>query len=351
VRRLLSGLALCLVVLVLCACGTSVSTIGKVQLHTPLTCPCPTIAPLAQYKLPSANNYFGGIASGSDGNLWVPEFDTSKIARVTVSGTITEFPLPTASSPNWIAAGPDGNLWFTEDTTAVNTIGRISTTGVVTEFPLPPPLDTEQTANVGDIGLLTAGPDGNIWFTHVRANVIGVMSVSGTLLHTYPIPAPNSVPGWISTGPDGNMWVSEQGANNIARVMVSSGHIDEFPIPTPNSHPNNIVTGPDGNMWFPEAKAGKIARITPSGVITEFPMVADPTVHWLARVAVSPDGSMWLVNAMLAPPWDSEIGKFSTAGVETDLWSYPTGLPRALTIGPDGNPWFTDEANDTVVRL
>src|ERR1700687_570077 len=83
VRRLLSGVALCLVVLVLAACGTSISTLGKIQLHTPLTCPCPAIAPLAQYLLPSANTYFGGIVTGSDGNLWVPEFNTSKIARVT----------------------------------------------------------------------------------------------------------------------------------------------------------------------------------------------------------------------------------------------------------------------------
>lgn len=29
--------------------------------------------------------------------------------------TITEFPLPSAgSNPNGITAGPDGNLWFTE---------------------------------------------------------------------------------------------------------------------------------------------------------------------------------------------------------------------------------------------
>jgi virginiamycin B lyase len=42
-----------------------------------------------------------------------------------VSGTITEFPLPTAnSSPEGSTAGPDGNLWFTGYVT--NQIGRIT---------------------------------------------------------------------------------------------------------------------------------------------------------------------------------------------------------------------------------
>jgi streptogramin lyase len=56
-----------------------------------------------------------GITSGSDGNVWFAEWDANKIRRITPSGTITEFSIPTSGSgSNWIAAGPDGNLWFTE---------------------------------------------------------------------------------------------------------------------------------------------------------------------------------------------------------------------------------------------
>ena len=47
---------------------------------------------------------------------------------------ITEFPITTAGSdPGGITAGPDGNLWFTEF--GVGKIGRITTAGTVTEFP------------------------------------------------------------------------------------------------------------------------------------------------------------------------------------------------------------------------
>ncbi len=40
---------------------------------------------------------------------------------------ITAFPLPTSGDPQGITAGPDGNLWFTE--LAVNQIGRINPSG------------------------------------------------------------------------------------------------------------------------------------------------------------------------------------------------------------------------------
>jgi virginiamycin B lyase len=46
---------------------------------------------------------------------------------------LTEFLLPTPhSEPEAITAGPDGNLWFT---TAL--IGRITPAGKITTFPLP----------------------------------------------------------------------------------------------------------------------------------------------------------------------------------------------------------------------
>ena len=60
-----------------------------------------------------------------DGNLWFTEFIANKIGRITPTGTITEFNVPTSSSdPIGITAGPDGNLWFTER--SGNKLGRVT---------------------------------------------------------------------------------------------------------------------------------------------------------------------------------------------------------------------------------
>ncbi len=82
--------------------------------------------------------------------------------RCLLSGisSITEFPLPSGSfAPYGITAGPDGNLWFTES--GANAIGMINpTTHAISSFTVP-------TANAGPYGI-TAGPDGNLWFTEWR---------------------------------------------------------------------------------------------------------------------------------------------------------------------------------------
>ncbi len=55
------------------------------------------------------------ITTGPDGALWFTEQMSSKIGRITTSGSITSYPVPSAGSQPWgITTGPDGALWFTE---------------------------------------------------------------------------------------------------------------------------------------------------------------------------------------------------------------------------------------------
>jgi len=92
----------------------------------------------------------GGITAGPDGNLWFTEPKSFRIGRITPTGTVSEFALPTRSAPLDIAAGRDGNLWFTIP--GARKVGRITLSGTVTEFSVP-------FANPYGI---TAGPGGNI---------------------------------------------------------------------------------------------------------------------------------------------------------------------------------------------
>jgi virginiamycin B lyase len=80
-----------------------------------------------EFQVPTANAVAtrATITAGVDGNLWFTEYTGNKIGRITPSGTITEFTIPTPSSaPLGIVAGPDGAIWFAE--TAVNKIARLA---------------------------------------------------------------------------------------------------------------------------------------------------------------------------------------------------------------------------------
>src|SRR5438067_405640 len=76
------------------------------------------------------------------------------------------------------------------------------------------------------------------------------MTTSGVITE-FPIPTPDSDPYVLTAGPDGNLWFTESEANQIGRI-TPSGEISEFPIASPGSFPIGIAAGPDGNLWFTE---------------------------------------------------------------------------------------------------
>jgi virginiamycin B lyase len=72
-----------------------------------------------------------------------------------------------------------------------------------------------------------------------------------------------SSPSGITAGPDGNLWFTEYRSFKIGRVTTSGG-FREFSIPMPFSYPSGITAGPDGNLWFTESNGNKIGYIRPS---------------------------------------------------------------------------------------
>ena len=85
--------------------------------------------------------------------MWFAELGGG-IGRITPSGSITEFTAPADSNPFAITAGADGNLWYSSSSN--HKIGKVTPTGTITEVDTP--------AQGGEIPAITRGPDGNVWF-------------------------------------------------------------------------------------------------------------------------------------------------------------------------------------------
>ena len=250
-------------------------------------------------------------------------------------GYSAEFAIPTASSyPTGITAGPDGNLWFTEN--LANQIGRITPAGVITEFVIPTPNS--------DPSGIAAGPDGNLWFTEFSGKKIGRITPTGVItefaIQTAGLIGADS----ITAGPDGNLWFTESYANKIGRI-TPAGVISEFSVPTANSGPSGISAGPDGNLWFTEGNTNKIGRITPAGAFTEFLIPTAGSQPW--GITAGPDGNLWFTENSA-----NKIGRITPAGSITEF-VIPTGNsgPASITVGPDGNLWFTEPSNNKIGRI
>ncbi|MDH2910440.1 MAG: hypothetical protein HKL92_05575 [Candidatus Eremiobacteraeota bacterium] len=124
-------------------------------------------------QLADPYNDLSGLATGSDGNLWVVEATSRKVDVLSTVGTtpcvVAQYSLPapigTATIPNVysVVDGPDGNIWITDPPN--NSIDRITPSGAVTAISIP-----TGSANPYDI---IVGPDGNLWFTEYNAPNIG----------------------------------------------------------------------------------------------------------------------------------------------------------------------------------
>ena len=116
-----------------------------------------------------ANTFYD--TAGPDGNLWFTiSYPANGVGKMTPEGVVTTYPLLTANAqPSGITAGPDGNLWLLE--TAAYKIAKVTTSGVVTEYP----------ANGYSFFAITAGPDGNLWFPYIYANSLGGCSAIGRI--------------------------------------------------------------------------------------------------------------------------------------------------------------------------
>src|SRR5207247_333447 len=241
-----------------------------------------------------------------NGNVWFSEEQIfpHSIGYVTPAGAVTKFQVPCARCADGseliyidgLAVAPDGKAWFNYthvggdgsplDGGFNNFIGRYTREGTFASFPLATK-DGFRRFVAGSFGhsAITAGPDGNMWFTENSGNKVGKITPNGTITE-FVLPAFFSSPSGITSGPDGNLWFTETSSNKIGRI-TTAGALTEFALGSGRS-PLGITSAPDGNLWFTEQLAARIGRITPAGAFTEFSTDAAP-IHIMA----GPDSNLW----------------------------------------------------------
>jgi streptogramin lyase len=204
------------------------------------------------------------MVAGPDGNVW---FDVSQvggaapatdgqIGRITPTGAITLFALPSAGRPQGIQVGADGNLWsriavedgsppcdFVPEYSPSAEVVRVTLTGAVTE------LSEDSPQFAGN----TVGPDGNHW------------------------------------------WMTSQGR---MRRTTPSGQVTTFPADTALGFwdPAHFVFGPDKNIWYVDG--GGIDRMTLSADVTLYlppGTESDTGVTW---ITLGPDGRLWFTDGL-----------------------------------------------------
>ena len=231
------------------------------------------------------NNYFGSVAAGPDGDVWVTEYTANVIDDVDpVTNNITTYRIGCA--PQGLIVASDGNLW----TNCGSTLARITTNGTVTLFTNP------FGSNTGSNEDIAVGPDGNPWFGGTSGNVIGEFNPStNTWTYYYP-PTGSGTDITMALGPDGNMWALDTNRN-----------IDVY-IPNPlNVKPNTltftgtgqnqtiVVTEPGTTSWTAKSSNTKIVTVTQGTSASKFTVTS--VAVGKAKITVSDAvGNSFVVN-------------------------------------------------------
>lgn len=244
---------------------------------------------------------------------------------------IVEYPIPVGA--RHVTAGPDGNVWFSSPAA----IGRIETDwpNTVTVFPVD--------ISGGFIEDIVAGSDGNIWFADVGLRRVGRILVSPPhTIDLFPITPWGGGTGeyWVglTAGLDGNLWFSRTylGASAVRFEIAPPHTVTSFQIAnSPAQVGGHMFTAADGNLWWAAAVGATHYRleIAPPHTITAFPYGGDG----FGPTFAGPDGKIWWARGEGHVGWIDPLPPHATMEFPFLL---DTSAKSAGTAGPDGNVWF-----------
>jgi streptogramin lyase len=307
-----------------------------------------------RYQIPSGGFPYG-ICAGPDGNMWFTcQAPGNSIGKCTMSGVITEYPIPTASAnPQGICSGSDGNLWFTE-AGPTNNIGQCTTAGVITEFPIPTPSSfpvgicdgstfATGTITITDITTLnTVNGNISVWYPYPTNDIFIYAGIGGA---TYWGATANDAATNIANALNASSVVRATASGNvvtvISKLVGSAGNSitiggnvfagqPALGIEFSNGYFGTLSGGVDGDLWFAEESANNIAKCTTAGVITEYPVTTPSSGP--RHICMGPNGNLWFTDQA------DLIGTMDLSG--NMIAEYPTlSSPQGICAGPDGNLW------------
>jgi streptogramin lyase len=280
------------------------------------------------------------LAAAPDGSAWAADSNQRNVVRVSSSGTVTRYALPSGTSTTWHnTVDANGNAFFLAGRLGTNGISQdngvleVTPAGVETYVAAQP---QHSGANSISMEALTIGPDGNPWFTESETWMYGgSYGFVNSSTHAITQYALSTAPNGISQAPGGELAIETQVAGNpgIAFAsttgqitasypaaqtapnslkyrasdqsiwftdamsidsMASNGTLQKFSV-CGSCGPLNLTVAPDGSVWSDGSYPGAITRLTPSGNVSYYllPISYGPTYGISARS----DGKLWVYNS------------------------------------------------------
>ncbi len=302
--------------------------------------PATAIRESADRRLTARGRRRRGVRPALD--LLEPRCLLTSISETAVSG-----------NPTQLTFGPDSNLWYTEPSanligvfdTGTSTVAKQVGTGV--SDGAPPGI------------VATAGSGGAVWFTLTNSDALGELSPSDTSSTLYVGYRPDSggatyyVPSAGVTAVGNNLWFTVPGINSLEALPAGKTFTTVYPLSPANINVANfeseVTAGPGGDdLWFTEPGAIGIFSLASDTVVGQVSLPSSGGTQMPAAITLGPDGNIWFTESV--PDAGGSGFASSAVGVinlnhGNSITEFPTpaaSQPSGITAGPDGNIWFTE---------
>jgi streptogramin lyase len=257
--------------------------------------------------------------------------------RLDCSGTVdvTEFTLKDANSnPTDIVTGPDGNLWIAEY--GADHVGQMSPSGSILK-------DVFSTSGGGSHSI-TVGPDKGLWFTENAGSRIGHFAPGATTAAEFTLPNGSAFPSDITAGPDGALWFLLTGAK-LGRLTTGLAFTEFSGCPMGTCFLYGIAAAV-GRIWFTDGQQGQIRSIATTGAgLVSYPAPTRASNPF--GITLGPDGNLWFTEYET-----SRVAYVTTSGAfGPELPLMGGSGPRFITVGPDQHLWFTEADANQIGRV
>ena len=193
-------------------------------------------------------------------------------------------------------------------------------------------------------------PDGSIWYTGQRANVVGRFDPATQQFKEYPLPTPSSGPHGLQADKEGNIWYTGNSAGLIGKIDPKSGKITEYKMPNRKAQdPHTIAVLRDGRLFFTVQAGNFIGTLDPKAPDGAIKLIESPTVN------SRPYGVR--LDSKGVPYFDEfNSNKIGSADPKTMVireypLPNPAARPRRIAIGKDDTVWYGDYARGYLGHL
>jgi streptogramin lyase len=289
-------------------------------------------------------------AVDAQGNIWVGEMETNKLARIDpTTGHVTEW-TPPDGKYNIMQSVIDqqGNVWFTEQ--AANYIGRFDpTTQIFKIYPLDTAIGPRMAPQ--DLAFDTTG---NLWFTLLGGR-IGRLNPATGAIQSWQVPVPQDAgrayPFSLAITP-GSVWFGYLSGGAVGKLDPATGKVTLLPLANHQAGIYAMTTDASGRIWFTEMQPAFLGSIDPkTGKVTELPVphkAGDPSI--LYSLVATGDGSVWFASAGA-----NAVVHYQASDNHFTFYTLPASqsIPFGMALGHNGAIWISGDggADNYVARI